>query len=199
MPQFNVISNQEHAKLKAIQQENTGIIKKELNRLKLKEDNITSRAQNAERMILLNQSYHDRQKKYLILIMIFVLTFAVCAVVIFTQQRLGIKKTTLDIVLIVTIVIGIVSAYYTYDDILSRDKIQFSKLNMDHVSIIDPDKIKDRIQDAKKNEGKVVSTETTGCYGASCCDYGSIGQITGDQTGTYWDVSKSKCVRSSSK
>ena len=195
MPQFNVISNQEHAKLKAIQQENTGIIKKELNRLKLKEDNINSRAQNAERMILLNQSYHDRQKKYLILIMIFVLTFAVCAVVIFTQQRLGIKKTTLDIVLIVTIVIGIVSAYYTYDDILSRDKIQFSKLNMDHVSIIDPDKIKDRIQDAKKNEGKVVSTETTGCYGVSCCDYGSIDPINNGKTGTYWDGSK--CVRSS--
>ena len=194
MPQFNVISNQEHAKLKAIQQENTGIIKKELNRLKLKEDNINSRAQNAERMILLNQSYHDRQKKYLILIMIFVLTFAVCAVVIFTQQRLGIKKTTLDIVLIVTIVIGIVSAYYTYDDILSRDKIQFSKLNMDHVSIIDPDKIKDRIQDAKKNEGKVVSTETTGCYGASCCDHGSRDQIPAGQTGTYWDGSK--CIRS---
>lgn len=194
MPQFNVISNQEHAKLKAIQQENTGIIKKELNRLKLKEDNINSRAQNAERMILLNQSYHDRQKKYLILIMIFVLTFAVCAVVIFTQQRIGIKKTTLDIVLIVTIVIGIVSAYYTYDDILSRDKIQFSKLNMDHVSIIDPDKIKDRIQDAKKNEGKVVSTETTGCYGASCCDHGSIDPINNGKTGTYWDGSK--CVRS---
>ena len=197
MPQFNVISNQEHAKLKAIQQENTGIIKKELNRLKLKEDNITSRAQNAERMILLNQSYHDRQKKYLILIMIFVLTFAVCAFVTFTQQRLGIKKTTLDIVLIVTIVVGIISAYYTYDDILSRDKIQFSKLNMEHVSIIDPDKIKDRIQDAKKNEGKVVSTETTGCYGVSCCDYGSIDAITGGATGTYWDGSK--CVSSASK
>ena len=193
--QFNVISNKEHADLSALQQKGLQIIKTEKNRLERKKDNIVSQAENAERMILLNQSYQQRQKKYLMLIMIFVLTFAICAVIIFLQERLDFKKSTLDMLMIAVVTIGFISAYFTYDDIQSRDKIHFDKLSMDHVGITDPNKIEERVQEMKK-EGKITNSKAGTCYGPSCCRYSSKQEyddayaINNTITGTFWNGEK---------
>lgn len=186
--QFNVISNEEHADLSALQQKGLQIIKTEKNRLERKKDNIVSQAENAERMILLNQSYQQRQKKYLMLIMIFVLTFAICAVIIFLQERLDFKKSTLDMLMIAVVTIGFISAYFTYDDIQSRDKIHFDKLSMDHVGITDPNKIEERVQEMKK-EGKITNAKSGTCYGPSCCTYSNLSEV-GNNTGTFWNGEK---------
>lgn len=190
--QFNVISNQEHSELSTLQQKGIQIIKTEKERLERKKDNIVSQAENAERMILLNQSYQQRQRSYLVLIMIFVLTFAICALIIFLQERLGFKKTTLDMLMIAVVVIGFTSAYFTYDDIQSRDKINFNKLSMDHVGITDPNKIKERVQEVKK-EGKITNAKSGTCYGPSCCTYES--KVPGQTSGTYWNGEKCEKVR----
>ena len=153
MSEYNVISNQESTHLQGLQQKGIHIIKAEKERLERKKDNIVSRANNTERMILLNQTYQLKQKQYLILIMIFVVTLAICALIIFMQERLGVKKTTLDMLMIAVVVIGFISAYFTYNDILSRDKINFNKLSMDHVDILSPAKLEEKVQEMKK-EGK---------------------------------------------
>ena len=193
MSQFNVISNQEHSDLSTLQQKGVHIIKTEKERLERKKDNIESRAQNAERMILLNQSYQQRQKHYLMLIMIFVVTFAICAVIIFLQERLDIKKTTLDMLMIAVVVIGFITAYFTYNDILGRDKINFNKLSMDHVSMIPPSKLEDQVQDMKK-EGKITNASTGTCYGPSCCQFKNYDEAYNDANinteGTYWNGTK---------
>ena len=108
MPEYNVISNEESSHLQGLQQKGVHIIKAEKERLERKKDNIVSRANNAERMILLNQTYQLKQKQYLILIMIFVVTLAICALIIFMQERLGVKKTTLDMLMIAVVVIGFI-------------------------------------------------------------------------------------------
>jgi len=193
--QFNVISNEEHITLSGLTYKGHQIIKTEKNRLERKKDNIVSQSENAERMILLNQSYQQRQKRYLMLIMIFVLTFAICAVIIFLQERMGFKKTTLDMLMIAVVVVGFVSAYFTYNDILSRDKIHFDKLSMDHVGITDPNKIEERVQEMKK-EGKITNAKAGTCYGPSCCTYLSEQEYdiayASDNTitGTYWNGEK---------
>ena len=98
MSLFNVISDNEYTELSTLQQKGIHIIKTEKERLEHKKDNIVSQAENAERMILLNQSYQMRQKQYLILIMILVFTVGICALIIFLQERLGMKKTTLEMI-----------------------------------------------------------------------------------------------------
>jgi len=192
-PQFNVISNKEHADLSALQQKGLQVIKTEKNRLERKKDNIVSQAENAERMILLNQSYQQRQKKYLMLIMIFILTFAICAVIIFLQERLDFKKSTLDMLMIAVVAIGFISAYFTYDDIQSRDKINFNKLSMDHVGIKDPNKIEERVQEMKK-EGKITNAKSGTCYGPSCCTYSNLTEVGDKTSGTFWNGEKCEVV-----
>lgn len=193
MPEYNVISNEESSHLKNLQQKGIHIIKAEKERLERKKDNIVSRANNAERMILLNQTYQLKQKQYLILIMIFVVTLAICALIIFMQERLGVKKTTLDMLMIAVVVIGFISAYFTYNDILSRDKINFNKLSMDHVDILSPAKLAEKVQEMKK-EGKITNANAGTCYGPSCCNYINFAEYTGQsnnpKTGTYWDGTK---------
>ena len=203
MPQYNVISNEESSRLQGLQQKGIHIIKAEKERLERKKDNIVSRANNAERMILLNQTYQLKQKQYLILIMIFVVTLAICALIIFMQERLGVKKTTLDMLMIAVVVIGFLSAYFTYNDILSRDKINFNKLSMDHVDILPPAKLEERVQEMKK-EGKITNANAGTCYGPSCCNYKDLDAYDGQngddtqtqKTGTYWDGTK--CIIPSS-
>lgn len=193
MSEYNVISNQESTHLQGLQQKGIHIIKAEKERLERKKDNIVSRANNAERMILLNQTYQLKQKQYLILIMIFVVTLAICALIIFMQERLGVKKTTLDMLMIAVVVIGFISAYFTYNDILSRDKINFNKLSMDHVDILSPAKLEEKVQEMKK-EGKITNANAGTCYGPSCCNYIDFaeydGQSNNQKTGTYWDGTK---------
>lgn len=193
MSEYNVISNQESTHLQGLQQKGIHIIKAEKERLERKKDNIVSRANNTERMILLNQTYQLKQKQYLILIMIFVVTLAICALIIFMQERLGVKKTTLDMLMIAVVVIGFISAYFTYNDILSRDKINFNKLSMDHVDILSPAKLEEKVQEMKK-EGKITNANAGTCYGPSCCNYIDFaeydGQSNNPKTGTYWDGTK---------
>jgi hypothetical protein len=193
MSEYNVISEGESTHLQGLQQKGIHIIKAEKERLERKKDNIVSRANNAERMILLNQTYQLKQKQYLILIMIFVVTLAICALIIFMQERLGVKKTTLDMLMIAVVVIGFISAYFTYNDILSRDKINFNKLSMDHVDILSPAKLEEKVQEMKK-EGKITNANAGTCYGPSCCNYENPteynGQSNNPKTGTYWDGTK---------
>ena len=193
MSEYNVISNQESTHLQGLQQKGIHIIKAEKERLERKKDNIVSRANNAERMILLNQTYQLKQKQYLILIMIFVVTFVICALIIFMQERLGVKKTTLDMLMIAVVVIGFISAYFTYNDILSRDKINFNKLSMDHVDILSPAKLEEKVQEMKK-EGKITNANAGTCYGPSCCNHKDLAAYNepsnNPKTGTYWDGTK---------
>lgn len=180
---FNVISDEEYTKLNSLNQNGLEIIKTEKERLEQKKDNIESRKQNAERMILLNQTYQLKQKKYLILIMIFVFTFAICSVLLFIQNRLRYENYMIEVLLIVVLVIGVISAYYTYDDIMARDKIDFNKLSMNDVKITNPEKEQERIQEIRKEQGKISAYNQGTCYGQSCCD----------DIGTAWDPETGKC------
>lgn len=180
---FNVISDEEYTKLNSLNQNGLEIIKTEKERLEQKKDNIESRKQNTERMILLNQTYQLKQKQYLILIMIFVFTFAICSVLLFIQNRLKYENYTIELLLIVVLVIGAISAYYTYDDILARDNIDFNKLSMNNTKLTNPEKEQNRIQSIRKEEGKISAYNQGTCYGQSCCD----------GTGTEWNSDTGKC------
>ena len=186
-PLFRVISNKEHSELRGIQQEYGKMIDSETRRLGLKKNSIENQQHNSERMIQLNQSYQSKQRKYLFLIMTFVVMFAACAVVVFVQSRLGIKKTTLDLILIVIVAVCLISAYFIYDDIVSRDNMDFSKLRVNHPGMLDPASFRDRVQDVNaesEKEGKFSSVSSeVACYGPSCCDNST----------TEWDPDLKRC------
>lgn len=201
MPLYNVISNEEHAAIKDMQRNEIKLARKEKHRLEQKKDNIISRAENAERMILLNRSYQEKQRMYLILIMIFVLMISAYAIIIFIQERLNIKKTTLDILLITIVAIGLITAYYTILDILRRDNIDFYKLSSDNGALISPSKMKNSVQelkgDGKVSESTVNEVQTRDrsiCLGRECCQYNTISDVP-ESSGqyTYYDPSTYKC------
>lgn len=188
-PLFRVISNKEHSELRGIQQEYGKMIDSETRRLGLKKNSIENQQHNSERMIQLNQSYQLKQRKYLFLVMTFVVMFAACAVVVFVQSRLGIKKTTLDLILIVIVAVCLISAYFIYDDIVSRDNMDFSKLRVNHPGMLDPASMRDRVQDVNaesEKEGKFTSVSNeVACYGQKCCDNST----------TEWDPDLKRCER----
>jgi hypothetical protein len=197
--QLEVLSNSDFEKLQSVQTKNQHILQMEHNRLERKKDNIISREDNANRMILLNTSYRDRQKQYLIIIMIFIFVFAFCAVVVFVQERLRIQKTTLDILMILIVGGGLVSAWFVYSGILARDNIYFNKLKNDGPNMLQVRHMKNPVQDVSDVAPLNKDMSDKSCSGPGCCDYADLTAYNNDTstvvgtTYTYFDASTGRC------
>ena len=63
--------------LRQQQNEVKQILSDEISRLKAKKDNMDVENHNRDRMILLNQSYRDKQREYLLIMVIFLLLFGI--------------------------------------------------------------------------------------------------------------------------
>ena len=106
---LEIISSENYGKIVKQQRKSKNVLMHELERLQSKKANIDEQEQNAKRMILLNRSYRDKQKSYLIMMTIFLVILGLCLLVIFLQQRMGFSSAIMDWALIFVIGIGIVS------------------------------------------------------------------------------------------
>lgn len=165
-----VINNQDYDRVAGLQNMSKMIMAQEISRLDFKKANMDSEESNKKRMILLNHTYQDKQRQYLLLMFLFLMIFLVCLVIVFFQERLGFTSVMMDFLLVFVIGIGGVSAYFVYLNILSRDKIDFSKISDDGllqpVDIIDSTKPK---TDVASGDLIPISKE---CVGAECCGPG---------------------------
>lgn len=174
---MEIISPENYSKTINQQKKSDIVMTHELERLQSKKANIDEQEQNAKRMILLNRSYRDKQKSYLIMMTIFLVILGLCLLVIFLQQRMGFSSAIMDWILILIIGIGIVSVYYAYINIWIRDKVDFSKLNSS--SLASPSEFEDEYAE-QKEKGDLTGMTVNLCKGEACCGPGfSYGTVAG--------------------
>lgn len=168
----NIISHDQHAKMMNKQKRTQLTLKTEIERLDTKKANINAYEQNAKRSILLNQSYKEKQKMYLILLVTFVIMFGLCLILFYVQERLGYSSVFFDLLILLILVSGFISAYFQYESIQVRDKIDFSKLN--DTMLLHPSKFKENDYNEAKQGGKISEMSASICKGAECCGPGFI-------------------------
>ena len=170
-----IISNEQYDLISNQQSQSKKIVAKEINRLQRKKDNMDVERHNADRMILLNNSYKEKQKHYLILLVIILLTFGISLAIVFLQERLGYSTTVMDWLIIFVVAIGIISAFNLLSNILMRDNIDFNKLSQYDNSILLPTSSigeSNNTYDEKAKAGQISEASAEACRGPDCCGPG---------------------------
>ena len=183
---FKIISNEEATTIQMKQNETQQIVLDEIDRLRVKKSNLDAERNNAERMILLNQSFRDRQQQYLMTMLVFLFLFSISLAIVFCQEKLGITTQFMDLLLVIIVVIGIVVAVVMFSDIFSRDNLDFSKLKEEGGKLIhvqNKKKTDDAANAAALSAGQVTQALGTMCKGADCCGPGFV-----------WDTSMCKVM-----
>jgi hypothetical protein len=164
----SIIDNKDYDRVTELQKFSQMVVEDEIKRLDSKKNNIDSVESNKARMILLNRSYQDRQRQYLLIMVLFVSIFLACLVIVFLQERLGYTSVMMDFLLVFVIGIGGISAFFLYTNILNRDKLDFSKMNED--GLLQPNDIIDSITAATDvASGDLIPLSVKECVGAECC------------------------------
>lgn len=168
-PDPDIISSADYGKIIAQQNTSQIAIDDMLSRIQSKKANMDERDENVQRMVTLNTSYRDKQQAYLVLMTIFLFVFGLCLVVVFMQQRMGYDSGIMDWLLIAIITIGLISAFFVWSNIISRDSIYFSKL--DSRALLSPSEVKGAyIEEKEKGDLTAMAVET--CTDAACCGPG---------------------------
>ena len=175
-PIYEIISNEAVAKILGQQNETKQIVLDEIDRLNVKKSNLDTEKNNADRMILLNQSYRDRQQQYLMIMLIFLFVFGISLAIVFFQEKLGITTILMDIIIITVVGAGIFAAIFMFSDIFSRDSVDFSQLKQDGGKLINVTKKTGEdaaaANAAALSAGKLSQAVGTTCKGAECCGPG---------------------------
>lgn len=164
------------------------IVTKESTRLDEKQQNIDQAYDNQKRMILLNQSYGQQMQQYTFITIVLAITFAIIALLLYLQKEFpAIPSNVYDIIMILLIGGVGVYIYNLYNNIISRDKLDFSKLSPDSPNLISGDelqKMKDKaIADGNISDAIPDLNMSGTCVGQACC-----------ATGQMYDVSGNVCV-----
>ena len=164
-----IISNEDYTKLSQKQQQTNNIVKMELDRLYSKKANMDEKEDNATRLILMHRTQRDKQQQYLVLMTMFILIFGICLILLFMQEKMGIGKGMIDLVVIVLVVIALVTGYFMLMDIWKMDANDFSKLNS---TILTPvNKMKDPWK-IEQEKGDLSAMASEMCRGEQCCGPG---------------------------
>ena len=165
----NIISHKQHAEMINKQKEAQSILQSEIQRLSSKKSNMDEEETNAQRMVLLNRSHRDRQQMYLIIMVLFVLVFGSCLFLTYFQETLGYSSIFIDILITVILASGFISAYFLYENVQSRDYIDFSKIN--DTALIHPSKFENKFNKAQQS-GDLTGMTQIICKGSECCGPG---------------------------
>lgn len=166
-----VLSNDDINNITGKQNEVKQILSDEISRLKAKKDNMDVENHNRDRMIMLNQSYRDKQREYLLIMVIFLILFGIALGLVFLQERLGISTFVLDWIIVFIVAFGLISGIKMYMNIKKRDAIDFSKISQTAGSLLNVNKDSKEYSEASK-EGRVSDAVAETCQGAACCGPG---------------------------
>ena len=169
----DIITNDDYQLVNSKQTQVKDIVDTELNRIRLKQTNMDTEKFNEERMILLNESYRDKQKQYIFLLVSFIVTFGICLALVFFQERLGYTSFVMDILIFLVVASGLITAFTTIQGIFRRDEIDFSRIKQNASNMIDAQKIdvnKENKEATKR--GDISTMYDTSCRGAECCGPG---------------------------
>ena len=166
-----VLSNEDIVNITGKQNEVKQILSDEISRLKAKKDNMDVENHNRDRMILLNQSYRDKQREYLLIMVIFLILFGIALGLVFLQERLGISTFVLDWIIVFIVAFGLITGFTMYTNIQKRDAIDFSKISQTSGNLLNVEKDSKEYSEASK-EGRISDALAETCQGAACCGPG---------------------------
>lgn len=169
---FEIISNEGVAMIKEKQRYANRIVTSEIHRLELKKANMKVDG-NADRMILLNQSFRDRQQQYMMVMLWFLFVFGISLAIVFLQEKLGLTSILMDKIIITIVGTGLFIGGYMISTILLRDPIEFSKLKQTGGILMSvPAETDDAANKRASASGDVTTVSATLCRGAECCGPG---------------------------
>lgn len=147
--------------LQTSQQKNLDIVNTESDRVLQKEKNVDTKIANAKRMLLLSESYRDKQRMYTYIALVIVFM----AVIIFLVQKMIPNNVFKNLIILAVLLIGIFYIISLGVTISKRDKIDFSKLSDSATSMF---------IDEPENAGGGGSLNKNGaiCVGNDCCGPG---------------------------
>lgn len=158
-------------------QDISGIVTNERARLDAKQQNVDLAYDNQKRMILLNQSYGQRMQQYTFISIILAITFLIIVFLLFLQKRVTIIPSSVYELVMVVLIGGVgIYVFVLYSNIISRDKLDFSKLSQDSPNVINSEELK-KLQNKAVADGKIsnaiVNPNLSGtCVGPACCASG---------------------------
>lgn len=147
--------------LQITQKNNLDILKRENDRMINKEKNMDTKISNAKRILLLSQSYRDRQRMYTFIALVIVFM----AILVFLIQKLMPNSMFKNLFILAVLLIGIFYIINLGVTINRRDSVDFSKLSDASTSMF--------IDDPKTSGGGAsLNNNGTVCVGEACCGPG---------------------------
>lgn len=161
------------------------IINNENDRIQQKKALVDNAIQGQQRMLILNDSYRQRNVQYRELILVAIITLALFIGIIFLKNNVSfIPEWVLNILTVIIIGGGIVYGLQTYyGKIASKNNVYF-----DHIDLAPPASFTETSADKAKKQldaqkaGNLLGTVDI-CTGASCC-----------ATGTIWSDVSMSCI-----
>ena len=159
------------------QQEVKAILDRENNRLVTRKVAIDSAYDGQKRMVNLTDSITAKNKAYNYILFILVLTLVLFVLIKMLYSIEGIPQTSLDILSVVVISLGLVYCVYLYIDIKRRYNMDFNQITLAEPVKKTPAEIqKDQEKNAKAGDLYKLAKSAnaaSGCQGSACCPAGT--------------------------
>lgn len=174
------------------QKQVNNILTSEINRLKVKKEQIDNARQGQMRVLMMNESYRKRQAEYTKLIIAVVFVFALVIVMRYMRVFFNVLPdavyTLLHILLFASVIIY---SMITYVNVNSREKINFDRLDIPGPKTESTADFDARNAAAKLAGDLLGVSNSNLCKGAACCN------PTGTVDKTEWDEMTGKCIQKS--
>ena len=165
------------------QQDMKDIIDAETSRLQIKERSINELTDSKKRMIQLNNNFIERKEQYTKMLIAVVIGLAIFLFLRIIGLIIPIPGFLINTILIIIILTVLFYCYRIYMVLLSRDKLDFEKINTTPPLVLSREQIQSNL-DANAKKGNLLGTINLGlCQGSDCCD-----------VGTEWDISNQHCI-----
>ena len=168
------ITSQGYNQIIGVQQRLLNITEQEKNRLDNTRQNYNNQDENRNKMQMIMLSEKDKQNKYMLLAVIFVVVFVIAFFFTYIQHVKKQKSIWFDIIMILLIVSALIYAITVYSDIQNRDPNNFSKLGptSDNLIVV-PSNKGDGKHGIKYGIAETTDLQGGGCKGDACCGPGS--------------------------
>ena len=157
----------------------SNILNKETTRLTSKKDSIDNALTTQKRMIQMNNSDGKKNAEYIKMIVGGVFVLAIIIVLIFLTRIFPFINGIAVLIVVLLISGFIIFCIHKYYVISSRDKMDFDKLYMPQSNTLTSTQ-KNAILAQNQNSGNLLGSLDIGaCMGSSCCDVGTVWDISG--------------------
>lgn len=160
--------------------------KDEYNRLINKKNQVNTVLNSQARLSALNDSYRKRYAKYIEILMVFIICFAIYLGVSLLQNNTSfVPQLLVDTVIVILIIFIIIYLYFAFITLSSRDVLDYDELDLPPVDGEGGVVATDPASQAAAVGKGLLGPSGESCIGSDCCPTGI--------TGSYWNPNSNKC------